>query len=47
MGLSGMRERAAALGGQVIMESNGIRGTSLTVALPLATVTAAPASEQS
>lgn len=40
IGLAGMRERAAALGGRVIVESNAGHGTSLTVALPLATVMA-------
>ncbi|MEO7217775.1 MAG: sensor histidine kinase [Gemmatimonadaceae bacterium] len=42
LGLSGMRERAGALGGHVIVENNGVRGTSLTVALPLATVAITP-----
>ncbi|HSU95900.1 MAG TPA: sensor histidine kinase [Gemmatimonadaceae bacterium] len=40
LGIAGMRERAAALGGRVIVESNGGNGTSLTVALPLATAVA-------
>jgi signal transduction histidine kinase len=42
LGIAGMRERAAALGGRVIVESNGGNGTSLTVALPLATAVASP-----
>ena len=41
LGIAGMRERAAALGGRVIVESNGGNGTSLTVALPFATAVAA------
>jgi len=40
LGIAGMRERAAALGGRVIVESNGGNGTSLTVALPFATAVA-------
>jgi len=41
LGIAGMRERAAALGGRVIVESYGGNGTSLTVALPFATAVAA------
>ncbi len=40
LGLAGMRERASALGGRVIIENNERGGTSLTVALPLASAVA-------
>jgi len=42
LGLAGMRERAAALGGRMIVDSNAGTGTSITVALPLAPITAPP-----
>lgn len=38
MGLSGMRERVRPFGGRVLVESAPGKGTSLTIALPLATV---------
>ena len=40
LGIAGMRERAGALGGRVIIESNSGSGTSLTVALPVTTAIA-------
>jgi signal transduction histidine kinase len=42
-GLAGMRERVRLVGGRVIIESAVGKGTSVTVALPLATVGARPA----
>lgn len=46
LGLAGMRERVSALGGRVMLESGAGTGTSITVALPLATVAAAMRTEQ-
>ena len=41
MGLAGMRERVRPFGGRVLIESASGAGTNLTVALPLAVVSAA------
>ena len=46
LGLAGMRERVAALGGRVMLESSASAGTSITVALPLATVAATTRTEE-
>ena len=42
LGLIGMQERAAALGGRVTVESSPGGGTKVTVVLPIASATAAP-----
>ncbi|MEO7041464.1 MAG: sensor histidine kinase [Gemmatimonadaceae bacterium] len=42
LGLAGMRERAVALGGRMIIDTSPNIGTSITLALPLAPVTAPP-----
>jgi signal transduction histidine kinase len=43
MGVAGMRERVRPFGGRVLIESEAGAGTSITVALPLAAIAAAPA----
>ena len=43
MGIAGMRQRVRPFGGRVLIESGAGSGTSLTVALPLAAIAAAPA----
>ena len=43
MGIVGMRERVRPFGGRVLIDSDGGRGTSLTVAVPLAAIAASAA----
>ena len=43
VGIAGMRERVRPFGGRVLIESEAGAGTSITVALPLAAIAAAPA----
>lgn len=46
LGISGMRERAVALGGRVMIERGEAGGTSLTVALPVATAIVSTVSQR-